>query len=176
MSLKQSRFHVEPVFCFRGDTIDPFFGQPEEYVERIVDWVKGCSHPQTYGCYTLFKLLHQKRRIDVLETTMNTTMELVTDKIAELRVTHDAEKQDLFDRLERQDAQVQGLLGLVKAQERMIDNLREKITTQEKSIETIREQISAQVTATVVTECTICGKFCDGCLIPRRPFISMRTY
>jgi hypothetical protein len=176
MSLKQSHFHVEPVFMFRGDTVDPYFGQPEEYVERIVDWVKGCPQPQTYGCYTLFKLLHQKRRIDVLEIMVEATMETVTDRIAELRVDHDAQKQELIDRLERQEAQVQGLLGLVKAQERMIDNLREKITTQEKSIETIREQISAQVTATVVTECAICGKFCDGCLIPRRPFISMRTY
>ena len=168
MSLKQSRFHVEPVFKFRGDTVDPYFGQPEEYVERIVDWVKGCPQPQTYGCYTLFKVLHQKRRIDVLEAMVEATMETTTDRIAELRVTHDAEKQELFDRLERQEAQVQGLLGLVKSQEKTIEHL-------QKSIETIQEQISAQVTATVVTECALCGKFCDGCLVPKRPFISIRS-
>lgn len=168
MSLKQYRFHVEPVFKFRGDTVDPYFGQPEEYVERIVDWVKGCPQPQTYGCYTLFKVLHQKRRIDVLEAMVEATMETTTDRIAELRVTHDAEKQELFDRLERQEAQVQGLLGLVKAQEKTIEHL-------QKSIETIQEQISTQVTATVVTECALCGKFCDGCLVPKRPFISIRS-
>ena len=186
MSLKQSRFHKEPVFCFRGDTVEPYFGLPEEYPERIVEWVKGCPQPQTYGCYTLFKVLHQQRRIDVLEIMAETTMEAVTDRIAEFRVENDVQTQELLERLETQEAktqdllarlrsqeaQVQGLLGLIKAQERTIEHLRDKTTSQEESIAGIQVQLSAQVTATVVTECAICGKFCDGCLLPRRPFLS----
>jgi len=199
MSLKQSRFHKEPAFCFRGDTVEPYFGLPEEYPERIVEWVKDCPQPQTYGCYTLFKVLHQQRRIDVLEIMAETTMDAVTDRITEFRVDNDAQTQELLERLETQDAhrqellerletqeaqtqgllarlrsqeaQVQGLLGLIKTQERTIEHLRDKTTRQEKSIESIQQQMSTQVTATVVTECAICGKFCDGCL-PRRPFLS----
>jgi hypothetical protein len=67
MSLKNARFHVEPVFNYRGNIVSPCFGTPDEYLERTVDWIKGCPVPQTYGCYTLWKVLHQQRRIDVLE-------------------------------------------------------------------------------------------------------------
>jgi hypothetical protein len=174
MSLKQARFHVEPVFNYRGDEVNPFFGEPDEHVERIVDWVKGCKFPQTYGCYTLWKVLHQQKRTDVVEYTV----EAIEDELASLRQTARQQQQqiqDLLQRFECQEAQTQGLVGLTQAQDRSITNVREKLISHEKGIETIREQIAAQVMATVIEiECSKCRRFCGGECEPRRPFISLR--
>lgn len=158
MSLKHSRFHVEPTFNYRGDVVEPHFGEPDEYVERIVEWVYYCPKPQTYGCYTLWKVLHQQKRIDVLEDMVGT----MTDEMASLRRTiqkQQEQTEEILRRLERNDAQTQGLVGLAQAQERSIETIREKITP---------------VTATVVeVECYKCGRCCGG-NCSNRPFVPYR--
>ena len=109
MSLKQTRFHVEPVFHYRGDEVTPFFGEPDEYVERIVDWIKGCKCPQAYGCYTLWKVLHQQKRVDILEDTA----EGMSDEIIEL-----------YDSKDKHDTQIEELERVVKEQGQELQRLR----------------------------------------------------
>jgi hypothetical protein len=153
MSLKKLRFHVEPVFNYRGNVVDPQFGHVHEYIERIVDWVKGCRTPQLYGCYTLWKVLHQQKRIDVLEDAITSLRKIIEQQ--------QEQNREMMLRLERQESQIQGLVGLVQAQEERIAS--------------IHEQIAAQVTATVVeTGCLMCKGFCKGVCPMSHHFISIR--
>ena len=155
MSLKQARFHVEPIFHFRGDELDPYFGEPHEFEERIVDWVRGCPQPQTYGCYTLWKVLHQQKRIDILE-----------DMVESMR----KEMTTLLRRFEPLERQVQGLVELTGAQERSIELMRERNNS-------LQERFDSQVIATVVEiGCGICTGVCEGkCKEPtKRPFFGVR--
>jgi hypothetical protein len=67
MALKFARFHVEPMWYYEGKLVKPDFGRPDQYMDKIVEWVKRCPCPQTYGTYTLWKVMHQQKRIDALE-------------------------------------------------------------------------------------------------------------
>ena len=146
MSLKKARFHVEPVFNYRGNIVDPSFGDVHEYMENVVDWVKGCRSPQMYGCYTLWKVLHQQKRIDVLEHEVTSLRQII--------IQQQEETQEILRRLERQEEHAQQQQG---------------------SIDQIREQITAQVTATVVeTECGMCRGYCKGVCPMRHHFITIR--
>ena len=68
-SLKKLIRDIEqPVWWYDGFINQPNFGaNPEQYMEHIVNWVKGCPVPQTYGCFALWKIKHQQDRIEQLE-------------------------------------------------------------------------------------------------------------
>lgn len=143
MSLKQARFHVEPGFRYRNDSMEPFFGPPEEYVERIVEWVATCPKPQTYGCYTLFKVLHQTIRIDVLES-------IVTDM--------DEEIASLRKKLKKQAAQTEDILKIVEAQTKELREHR-------KAHEALLERVNAiePILAYPTTQAEVVACVCDRC-------------
>ena len=85
MSLKGLKFHVEPDWFYEGELTKPDFGRPDQYMGKIVEWVKGCPYPQTYGCYALWKITHQQKRIDVMEKMMEVMFEEIVELKALLR-------------------------------------------------------------------------------------------
>jgi hypothetical protein len=59
----------QPVWNYEGRLEQPNFGaDPDMYMTHIVNWVKVHEHPQSYGCYALWRITHQQQRIEQLET------------------------------------------------------------------------------------------------------------
>jgi len=147
MSLKQTRFHVEPMFNYRGDVMNPFFGEPDEYVERIVDWVKDSRCPQTYGCYTLFKVLHQQKRIDILEDTA----EGMSDEIIELydaKDSHDIQIQELKSLVETQAQELQRLRSQTREHTKARDSQAQELYSLSSQVDDLLRAVKAQATET----------------------------
>ena len=67
--LKRLIHNIEqPRWNYGGPLEQPNFGaDPEQYMDHIVSWVERAEIPQRYGCYALWRITHQQRRIEQLE-------------------------------------------------------------------------------------------------------------
>jgi hypothetical protein len=68
-SLKRTIRNIEqPVWVNVGGMMAPNFGvNPDLYMRHIIDWVGTRPHPETWGCYALWRITHQQARIEQLE-------------------------------------------------------------------------------------------------------------
>jgi len=58
----------QPRWSWKGPLEQPNFGaDPDKYMDHIVRWVAEDDIPQRYGCYALWRITHQQRRIEQLE-------------------------------------------------------------------------------------------------------------
>lgn len=67
--LKRLIYGIEqPRWNYKGALEQPNFGaDPDQYMNHIVQWVGQDDVPQRYGCYALWRITHQQRRIEQLE-------------------------------------------------------------------------------------------------------------
>jgi len=152
MSLKQTRFYVEPALYYKGLS-HPEYGNPESYMDNIVSWVAKHEHIQGPTCYALWKIKHQEQRIDALEG-------IVKSLIEELH----AQREAYTIEFRRQETLARDLRQF---QECQMDELREKI----KDLEPI---YATELPYAKVVECPSCGEAHEGSCSKSRPFMPLR--